>query len=940
MKKQSAAKDSLSLKIISLKITRFTISLALIVTAVTARCQQPEGALMLRNFFLQSSLVVSQSGEQLSSGPYHGLAYWFPVQVPSTVLSGLVANKIYPSPYIGMNNMRIPDASDAFNKEYHLGKYSFLPHHENPWKAPYWYRTTFQLPKQDTGRRVWLIFKGINYRASVWLNGSLVADSSEMAGMFAQYRFDITDRVKPLGTNFLAVKIYPLDDPGLPAPPQLKALGPFYANGGPTGDIGKNVTMLCSVGWDWMPAVRDRNMGIWQPVFLSFSGPVTINEPHVITRLPDLPDTTQAEILLKMKLENHENEDQKGQIQISLKPYNFKGTAITFTKNEHLKGNESREVSFSSKQIIDFQVRNPHLWWPSGQGKPNLYRLEICYRVKDRISDTKSMVFGIRSVSSKVTNVNGWPRRDFYVNGRRIHLVGGAWVPDMLLQRDSLRYAIELQLIQQANLNLVRIWGGGIAPPDVFFNIADRLGLLVWQDFWITGDTQGEFKGSPNWPLEGAVFIRNVKSTIRRLRNHPSLLLWTGGNEGHARKSLYNAMREEVATLDGTRPFIPCSSGFAKLPAGWKKSWPDNQDPGVYSGGPYSWQDPVTYYKLVNGGKDWVFKDETGVPSQVPYNTLPQVIPDLVPDDSMPYPLNNTWGYHDACAGGGQYRTYYNAIVNRYGPPNSYRDYSEKSQLVNANSYRAIFEAVNSKFDATGGVMLWKLNAAFPSVIWQLYDWFLNPNAGYYFTKKACEPLHVQFNLDDSTVVVVNRRIQEAKGLEVRIRVFDLQGTRLTDRQIRFNALPQNVTPAGSLKQELQKLHRLVFVLLDLNGKDGKLISQNIYWLSPGNRFESMITMPKVRIKSSILKKQNNSWDVVLENPGNTLAFFVHLSLMNEKGDEILPSFWSDNYLSLAPHQKKILHLRVNPGEVTKKMLHLNIAGWNVPSRNISLPKL
>jgi len=272
-------------------------------------------------------------------------------------------------------------------------------------------------------------------------------------------------------------------------------------------------------------------------------------------------------------------------------------------------------------------------------------------------------------------------RRDFYVNGKRVNLVGGAWVPDLMVNRDSARYDYEMHLCRNANVNLVRIWGGGVTPPDAFWNAADKYGEMVWSDFWVTGDTQGEFKGSPDWPLESNVFVKNVVSTIYRIRNHPSLLVWTGGNEGHARKELYNAMRDNVINLDGTRPFIPSSSGFAKLPAGWKGSFPDDMASGVYSGGPYQWTDPKEYYKKADAGGDWVFKDETGIPSQPPYTTLAKTIPDLVWDTKLPFPLNNSWGYHDACTGAARYDKYISEMVKRYGQPTTMVNFSDKMQL-------------------------------------------------------------------------------------------------------------------------------------------------------------------------------------------------------------------------------------------------------------------
>ena len=256
----------------------------------------------LTEFSLQSSVVVKEAGEKISTTHYKSSVFWFPVKVPCTVLTGLVANGVYPDPYMGMNNMLIPDASDELNKKYNLEQFSHLPNNPNPWKDPYWYRTIFSVPASDKGRHFQLIFKGINYRAAVWVNGKQIADSTDMAGMFAEYSLDISKYIIAGEENALAVKIYPLDYPGLPAKEQLEALGDFYENGGPTGDIGKNVTMLCSVGWDWMPPVRDRNIGIWLPVYLRTSGAVTIGHPKLVTELPNLPDTSLAKLSLSLTL--------------------------------------------------------------------------------------------------------------------------------------------------------------------------------------------------------------------------------------------------------------------------------------------------------------------------------------------------------------------------------------------------------------------------------------------------------------------------------------------------------------------------------------------------------------------------------------------------------------------------------------------------------------
>src|SRR6201996_7770023 len=298
----------------------------------------------LTDFDLQSSSLINELGSIISTANYNSSVYWFPVKVPSTVLTGLVANKIYPSPYLGLNNMLIPDASDKFNKEYNLEQYSFIPNVTNPWKKPYWYRTTFKVPASDKGRIFQLIFKGINYRAAVWVNGKQITDSTQMAGMFAEYSLDVSKQIIAGGENALAVKIYPLDEPGYPDKEQLEAMGPFYLNGGPTGDIGKNVTMLCSVGWDWIPPVRDRNMGIWQPVFLRTTGGVTISHPKLVTDLPKLPDTSVAKLSLNLTLDNHSGATTNGTLTVSIKPENFAGVPVQFTKAVSVSGNALKQV--------------------------------------------------------------------------------------------------------------------------------------------------------------------------------------------------------------------------------------------------------------------------------------------------------------------------------------------------------------------------------------------------------------------------------------------------------------------------------------------------------------------------------------------------------------------------------------------------------------------
>jgi beta-galactosidase/beta-glucuronidase len=916
-----------------------TFILLMMVCAVQLVSAQPITQQSLRDFQLQSSAVVAETGDRLSDPSYTPPVYWFPVTVPSTVLTGLVANGVYPDPYQGMNNMFIPDASDEFNKTYDLERYSHLPNDPNPWKKPYWYRTRFFLPAGE-GKFHHLAFKGINYRAEVWLNGNLVADSTRMVGMFAEYEFEVTKYLKPGQVNGLAIKIYPLDYPGLPSQEQLKIFDDFYPNGGPTGDIGKNVTMLCSVGWDWMPPVRDRNMGIWQPVYIRSTGALKINYPTVTTKL-NLPDTTSAELTLQMSIENLSGTAQQATLRVRMEPQNFQGRSVSFTYPITISAKRITNVSLTSQQVSELTLNNPALWWPLNYGKPNLYRVSVDVSTNAGVADRNEFLTGIRTVTSSATKTKNSIRRDFFVNGKRIHLVGGAWVPDMMLQNDSLRIARELQLVKNANMNLVRIWGGGVTPSDIFFDLCDRLGLLVWSDFWITGDTQGEFKGSPDWPLEGHVFVNNVTSTIYRIRHHASLLVWTGGNEGHARRELYDAMRDSIAIIDGTRPFIPSSSGFAKLPEGWPGSWPDNQPSGVYSGGPYTWQDPKEYYNLTEKATDWVFKDETGIPSQPPYTTLPKIIPNLVWDKNAPFPFNDTWGYHDAATGNGRYDKYYYEMIKRYGEPKTMEEFSDKMQLMNAMGYQGIFEAPQSRLNETGGVMLWKLNPAFPSVIWQLYDWYLLPNAGHYFSRQSTTPVHAQFNRLTNRIDVVNRTYRDQSSVTVEVDVFDLNGKQLTSVREMVSLKPSSVVPLKTKALlKWSSVSGIQFVLLRVREQNGALLSQNTYWLEPNNDFTSLQTMPRTSVRAEVsgnkVQPGRREISIRVENASAQVAFFNRLQLLDESGEEIMPSYWSDNYITLKPGEKQVITVWLD--EFSRVPKRVRVYGWNVNEAMVDVP--
>ncbi|HEV2320184.1 MAG TPA: hypothetical protein VGV18_10570, partial [Verrucomicrobiae bacterium] len=289
---------------------------------------------------------------------------WYDATVPGTVLTTLVNEGVYPDPYFGLNNRLIPETLN---------------------KQDYWYRTEFDLPDKFSGRHLMLQFKGINYYAEVWFNGRYLG---HITGAFIRGNFDVSRLAQPGRKNVLAVMIAPPPDPGLLAEESVK-FGP-RENGGKLCLDGPS--FQCSEGWDWIPPIRDRDAGIWQDVVLRATGPVTIDDPQVITQLP-LPDTSSADVTVKTDLRNLSDSVQHGKLEGS-----FEG--VKFEQPVTLQAGETANVSFAPKDFAQLTVQHPRLWWPNGYGKPELYHLSLKF-ISDSgdESDHTAVRFGIREMS-------------------------------------------------------------------------------------------------------------------------------------------------------------------------------------------------------------------------------------------------------------------------------------------------------------------------------------------------------------------------------------------------------------------------------------------------------------------------------------------------------------------------------------------------------------
>ncbi|MBI5684011.1 MAG: beta galactosidase jelly roll domain-containing protein [Verrucomicrobia bacterium] len=894
-------------------------------------------------WLLQSSVLVPEDGARVSTTDYKPQRWW-KTRVPSTVLSALTRNGVYPDFRIGLNSFRIPDASDEFNRTNDLAKFSHLPDKRNPWKDPYWYRTEFSLPKDVAGRRVWLNFNGLNYRADIWLNGKQIADAQQAVGAFSRYRFDVTEHARAGRRNCLAVKMHPVDHVGVPET-QLEPCGKDRKY---RKEIMKDVTLpMISIGYDCAPTVPDRQTGLWQDVYLEFTGPVAIRDPFVVTRLP-LPDTSRATLEVSAELANAMASPVRGVLRGRVE-----GTEVSFEQPVELAPNETKLVRVDPKPVME----RPRLWWPKNYGEQHLYEFKLEFEIAARdsvagnpsrsggqqISDAKAVTFGVRQVTRELHKLDGAHGLRVLINGQKIFCRGGYIQPEVMFEWDAKRIEAEIRYLTEANINLI-YFEDIPNPPDVFLDLCDRYGLMFGNCFY------GCYWMQPGsgFPTDLDLLARGTVDIIKRYRNHPSLVLYMAMNEGETREDVYLRWRKEIIERDGTRLFIP-SGSFpdyrTNVPAWIKADLPTGAND--YNPKSYSWVEPAQFFRWIRDSRNWMFILESGAPSVPPMDSLSKFIPDLdsAPADSDRFPLTAAWAHHDACH---YFKPFDDAVRRIFGRPKSIVDYVRRAAVLSADQHRAMYEAANHRmWDISSGVSEWKLTACWPSVEWQIYDWYLKPMPSFYFIRKACEPLHVQMTPFDSMVSVINHRLEVQQGLEVAAQLYDVTSKLCWEKRITTDVPANSYKEVFDVPPIVQSGMRpaVHFVRLQLKDRRGAVVSNNFYWLpSRYNitqlpRQEDLIALeelPPVTVRASMTTRAEGAETVArvkLENPGKQLAFFVHAAITRASdGEEIVPVLWSDNYISLAPGEVRELTARFATADAGRGQPALEIGGWNVES--------
>ena len=870
----------------------------------------------------EGSKLTAPDGAAMSQ-PGFGKGIWYAATVPGTALTTLVDRGVYPDPAYGLNNLAIPEA---------------LAHQD------YWYRTEIDVPADLTGKHLALTFNGANYAAEIWVNGARIGD---MKGAFIRGKFDVTGTLIPGKRNAIAVRVSPPPHPGVTSEESL------------TSGVGENGGMMmldgptfeATEGWDWIPTVRDRNSGLWQGVDLSAAGDVQIGDAQVITHLPHGSDTSLANITIEVPLRNVSEHAVTTTLTAMFDDVRV-DKSLTVAPGETV-------VRLTPADFPQLAVHNPKLWWPNNYGAPNLHMLHL----SAGSSDAKDVRFGMREVTYELSLMDhdgalkrvlidpteardsdrhivdhrheairevprGWaysfadggetssavspiagdeglsPFLVLRVNGVRIAVRGGSVGMDDFMKRVGRdKQEPYFKLHRDAHMNIVRNWMGQDTSEN-FYALADEYGLMVFNDFWeSTQDYNIEAQDVP-------LFLANVKDVIRRFRNHPSIVVWVPRNEGVPQPILNEGIETLTEQEDGTRLYLASSNRIS-----------------LWNSGPYNWRQPADYFTKEAQG----FSVELGTPSFPTLESWKRTIP--APDL---WPISDVWAYHDwHQTGNGAVATYMKAMDEEFGPATSLEDFERKAQMLEYVSYRAIMEGFNAGLWKTNSArMFWMTQPAWPSSAWQIFSSDYDTHAAFYGTKKAAEPVHVQMNLPDYKVIVVNNGREALAGATVHARVTTLDNKLVAERSAPVSAAAGLTADVFTLDLAPALDKQVVLVALDLTDASGKILSRNTYWQGRDEAsYKAMDAMPQVKLGAKAASRAEGSdriTSVDLTNPSGTAAMATKLTLFGANGAQVLPALFSDNYISLMPGETRHIEIRYPASAAAKGAVTVKLRGWNI----------
>ena len=863
---------------------------------------------------MMSAKNVSEDCATVSQPPFNASKWYVIQELPSTVLQTLEDNGVYKDLYYGMNLA------------------TAVP--QDLWKQDWWYRTTFAAP---AGRDVYsLIFKGINYRADIWLNGHKVADRLQVVGMYNSFEFDVSKYIKAGERNVLAVRVTP--EQRLPD----------------TGGVELGDSWLDWINWKYigyhnpekhldLSFVPDRNAGIWKRVYLSSTGKVAVRNPYVSTDLP-LPATSPATLTVYCDLKNGTAGAVSGTLSGEISRPGK--AAIQFQKNIELSGNETKEVALTPADFAQLTVTNPDLWWPYQWGQPNLYELKLDFKTDGQVSDSSTIKFGIRKIVQRRDSDNSFPNigknGNFYLqlNGKDFLIRGAAYTPDLLFKNDPDRDRAIMSYVKDLGLNLLR-WELKIAD-NTMIEQADEQGVPTMFGWMCCA----QWEAWDLWDAEDHRVAReSLKARIKELRSHASVFVWANGSDGLPPEPVLSDYNHILRDMHWQNAVVDTVSHV-------NRSWS-----GIHMAGPYVWRPPYYWFSEKFGPERGSSAEEGDNEVIPPLESLKK----FIPADKL-WPINDYWYFHAGANGGNNtLDSVKKAVDKRYGPSHSAEEFSKKAQLANYENVRAQFENYSASGWANHKMMVyWMLDNHWPSFFGHLFDYYYKQGGGYFGAKKGLRPLSVVYDYyatgdrSKANIYVVNQTLQARNHLKVSVAFYNLDGSQKYSKEVKDFTSPLSSSVAAMTISRVPDLSTAFLVRCQLRDEKDILLVDNLYWQSTAdddlgstkNDDQFALTQTKWADLSTLnemppadaavsgtvgTRGGEATATITITNNSNHIAFFMRAEITKgSDGEEILPIRYEDNYITLFPNESRTIQANFRTAELAGQTPALRLEGYNV----------
>ncbi|KAF1928302.1 glycoside hydrolase family 2 protein [Didymella exigua CBS 183.55] len=784
-------------------------------------------------------------------------------------------------------------------------------------RVPWFYRTIFEA-QENNGTFTQLFTNGISSRADIFLNRQYLGGT---IGAYAGSEIDITSKLQA-GKNVLLVKVYPTD----------------YNHDFALGFV------------DWNPYPPDNGTGIWRDVQIKTSGQISIGKPRVRTNL-------DGDVDFSINIRNLGTMKVKGRVQCAVTDPNGKQLGRPRTSFEADSGK-------SNLVALHLKVDSPKVWYPSQWGGQPLYSVQ-CTATNNSNSNvaavydqTPKTKFGIRTVTS---HLNSYNDTMFSVNDQPFQVIGAGYTSDIFLRFDAEKLRAQLQYGLDMGLNTVRLEGK--QEHSELYDLADEMGIMLlpgWEccDKWEAW-AYNEEKSGEEWNDEDYdTAAKSMAHEANMMQNHPSVLGFLIGSDYWPDNRATDLYVNTLGGYNWTTPIIASASqnGYSeRLGNG-----------GMKMTGPYDWVPPNYWFDTNNGsnthlGAAFGFGSELGAGVGTPeQGSLIKFLNASDLDDLWRDP--NKGLYHMSTDVSSFYtRSVYNeALSKRYGAPTSLDDYIFKSQMADYEATRAQFEAYLSRWKAdrpASGLIYWMFNNAWPSLHWNLFDYYLHPSGSYFGTKAALGNLEsVVFDYNSQDVYYTDRALSVStpKTRRLSIEIIDLAGNKIYQG---LNAQHANLTAepnTSNLVTHIDALHNIssvVLLRLTLTSLDQEEpLSRTTYWLGPEidtldwdnstwyhtpvSSFTDLTALTTMDEAKILVRGKGKS--VQVENTSDVPAVFIRLNLVSAQGEDVVPVMWETNYITLWPRES--YDIAVDAGsDWDVNDLRVVIDGRNVKKRTVRL---